>query len=190
MDIFTAIQGRRSSRKFRNSPVDRDMIDKLISAAAAAPSPANSQPWEFIVIRNSAVREKIYSEGIRCRQFLFEKSGWKWLNRYDLEFVRDVPLIIAVAGDPKKTGADMFMEGGNQAWIAACSAAIQNMLLAAHAMDLGTLWFTMFDKKNMREILGLQDGKDPLACIMIGRKESEEAPTPRKELKDLVRFID
>ncbi|OGQ02430.1 MAG: hypothetical protein A2026_09895 [Deltaproteobacteria bacterium RBG_19FT_COMBO_46_12] len=98
-------------------------------------------------------------------------------------------MIIVVIGDPKKTGVDMFMEEGSMGYQAACAAAIQNMHLAAHALGLSSLWFTLFDKKALREILGIVPEKTHLALICLGKPESLPAPTPRKDIKEKAIYI-
>ena len=189
MDLFDAIKGRRSCRNFLPDPIPEDTIEKILEAAIWAPSPLNSQPWEFVVITHQGMREKIFSEADRCRKWALEKSGWKWLGPYALEFLKSAPVLIAVIGDPKKTGVDMFMEEGNAAYQSACAAAIQNMHLATHAFGLGSLWFTLFDRKAMREILGIPSEKTPLALICLGRPSSPPSPIPRKEVKEKTTYI-
>ena len=103
MDLFTAMKERRSCRNFLPDPIDEATIEKILESATWAPSPLNSQPWEFIVVTNKEIKEKIFSEGERCRTWALEKSGWKWLGSYPLDFLRSSPVIIAVIGDPKKS---------------------------------------------------------------------------------------
>ena len=189
MDLFTVIKERRSCRIFLSEPVDEATIEKILEAAAWAPSPLNSQPWEFIVVTNKGVKEKIFSEGERCRKWALEKTGWKWLGSYPLDFLRSAPVIIAVIGDPKKSGVDMFMEEGPMGYQAACAAAIQNMHLAAHALGFSSLWFTLFDKKALREILNIAPEKTPLALICLGKPVSSPTPVPRKEVKEKTTYI-
>jgi len=189
MDVFTAIKERRSCRNFLPEPVNEDDIVKILEAAIWAPSPLNGQPWEFIVITNSDVKEKILTEGERCRDEAFEKSGWKWMKRYPVDFLRSAPVIIAVLGDPGKSGADMFLEGGGMAYQHACAAAVQNMHLAAHALGLGSLWYTLFDKKIMGDILGADPTKVPLALVCIGKPGADPLQTPRKDSKEKTAYL-
>jgi len=189
MDVFTAIKERRSCRNFLTDPVSDDAVEKILEAATWSPSPLNSQPWEFIVITNKEVKEKIHSESDRCRQWTLEKSGWKWLGGYKVDFIKSAPVIIAVIGDPKKTGADMFFEEGSVGYQHACAAAIQNIHLAAHALGFATLWFTLFDKKAIKEILGIDQGKMPIALVCLGKAGGEPAPAPRKDVKDKTTYI-
>ncbi|RLB05568.1 MAG: nitroreductase [Deltaproteobacteria bacterium] len=189
MDVFTAIKERRSCRNFSSEPVSEEALERILEAANWAPSPLNSQPWEFIVVTNKEVKAKIFSEAERCRKWVFEKSGWKWLEPYRVDFLQSAPVIVAVVGDPAKTGVDMFLEEGGVGYQHACAAAIQNMHLAAYALGLGSLWFTFFDKKALREILGIDPGKTPLALICIGKAKGELLSTPRKDVREKITYI-
>ena len=90
---------------------------------------------------------------------------------------------------PKKTGMDMFQEEGTIGYQHACAAAIQNMLLSAHALGLGSLWFTLFDKAPMRMILDIPEEKTPIALVCIGKPAGDVQPVPRKSLEKVVRYI-
>jgi 5,6-dimethylbenzimidazole synthase len=189
MDLFEAIKGRRSCRDYLTDPVPDSDLQEILGAGTYAPSPLNAQPWEFIVITSGAVKEKIFSEANRCRQWAMEKTGWKWLGKYNVDFLKTAPVIIAVIGDPEKTGVDMFQEEGRVGYHHACAAAIQNIHLASHALGYSTLWFTLFDKKIMREILGVPQEKMPLAIVCLGRAASEIPAVRRKDLNEKVRYI-
>ena len=189
MDVFTAIKERRSCRNFSSEPVSEDAIEKILEAASWAPSPLNAQPWEFIVVTKQETKEKFFAEAERCRKWGLEKSGWKWLGSYTVEFLQSAPVIIAVIGDPKKTGLDMFLEEGGVGYQHACAAAIQNINLAAHALGIGALWFTLFDKAAMRETLGIDPTKTPIALVCIGKTGGEPAQIPRKNVKEKTTYI-
>jgi len=182
MDVFTAMKERRSCRDFLPEPVSKDKIERILEAASWAPSPLNTQPWEFIVVTSEDVKKKIYSEAKRCIKWALEKSGWDWLGGYKADFLQSAPVVIAVIGDPKKTGVDMFLEEGGVGYQHACAAAIQNMHLAAYAIGLSSLWFTFFDKEPVREILGVSPEKIPIALICIGKSTGEIPQVPRKDI--------
>ncbi len=153
MDVFTAISGRRSCRKFHPEAVSDADIEKILEAGNWAPSPANQQPWEFVVITNTGIKEKIFSESEICKKKLFERSGWKWLEKFPIDFVKD-----------------------------------QNMMLAAHALGLGTLWFSLFEAAAVRQILSLDAGKDPVALLCIGKPVSSGA-TKRKDFREKTTYL-
>lgn len=189
MDLFEAIKGRRSCRNYLSEPIEDTLIESILEAGTWAPSPLNMQPWEFIVITSHDMKEKIYAEAERCRLWALEKSGWKWLDSYYVDFLKKAPVIIAVVGEKKKTGVDMFMEEGMEGYQAGCAAAIQNIHLAAHSFGLGSLWFTLFDKKYLRGILEIGDEKTPVALVLIGKPGAPPTAMPRKGVKDKVRYI-
>jgi len=189
MDIFKAIKERRSCRNFLPESINEEVIEKILEAATWAPSPLNTQPWEFVVVTNKEMKQKIFAEADRCKKWGVEKSGWKWLEKYQLNFLKTAPVIVAVVGDPKKSGLDTFQEEGGVGYQHACAAAIQNMNLAAHALGLGSLWFTMFDKKPMRKLLSVAPEKTPLGLVCIGKTDGESPRTPRKDVKEKTTFI-
>ncbi len=191
MDVLKAIRERRSCRRFLPEALDEGLIDQILDAGNWAPSPANQQPWEFVVIRSAAVKEQIYEEGLQCKRKLLERSGWKWLDTYHIDFIKEAPVIIAVIGDPEMSGADKFLdEGAGRGYLEACSAVVQNMMLAAHALGLGSLWFTLFEAASIRRILGLAPGKDPVALVCLGKAEGGPAPAKRKNYRDKTRYKD
>ncbi|WP_319405454.1 nitroreductase family protein [uncultured Desulfosarcina sp.] len=190
MDLFSAIETRTSCRQFLPEAVDRETIDRILAAGVRAPSPLNSQPWQFIVIRAPAIRQAIHAEAQRCIAWAIEQSGWKWLSKYKTDFLLQAPVLVAVVGDPKKTGMDMFQEEGTVGYQLACAAAIQNMLLAAHALNLGSLFFTLFDKNQLRRILDIPKEKTPLALVCIGKPKDPQNPAPRKDSKEKTVYLD
>jgi 5,6-dimethylbenzimidazole synthase len=189
MDVFTAIKERRSCRRFLPDAVGEENIEKILEAGNWAPSPANQQPWEFIIITSDDIKGKVFSESEICKRKLFERSGWKWLENFSIEFVKEAPVIIAVLGDPQKSGADVFLdEGRGRGYLEACSAVVQNMMLAACALGLGSLWFTLFEAEAVRRILGLDAGRDPVALLCIG-KPATRGTSKRKDFREKTRYL-
>jgi len=189
MDVFEAIMGRRSCRHFQPEPPGDADIEKILEAGNWAPSPANQQPWEFVVITSPGIKERIFAESELCKKKLFERSGWKWLEKYPVDFLKEAPVLIALVGDPKKSGADMFLdEGAGRGYLEGCSAAVQNMMLAAHALGLGTLWFSLYEAGPVRQILGLDPGKDPVALLCVGRPASAAA-SKRKDFREKTTYL-
>lgn len=189
MDTFTALKTRRSCREFSPEAVAPEKIERILEAATWAPSPLNTQPWKFIVITSQAKKDQIFSEAERCKTWAIEKSGWKWLNAYGLDFLKQAPVIIAVVGDPQKTGVDMFQAEGSVGYMLACAAAVQNMLLAAHDLDLGSLWFTFFDRGELRKILDIPAEKTPVSIVCVGSPAQPPAAAPRKPVAKLTTYM-
>ncbi len=190
MELFTAIQTRQSFRDFLGDAIEKEVIEKIIDAGIMAPSPLNSQPWNFIVIKSPIVKEHLFEDAQKCKANAIEISGWKWLEKYSVKFLKTAPVIIVVTGDKTKSGVDQFHEDGPVAYQHACAAAIQNMLLAAHALGIGSVWFTLFDKKSVKALLNIDDNEVPLAFVCLGKPAVQAAKTPRKPLAKKTIFME
>jgi 5,6-dimethylbenzimidazole synthase len=189
MDIFIAMKERRSCRDFLPEPIGMDKIEKILEAASWAPSPLNLQPWEFIVVTNDDVKSKLLLEAERCIKWAFDRSGWDWLKTYQADFLQSAPVVIAVVGDPRKSGVDIFLEEGGVGYQHACAAAIQNMNLATYGLGLSSLWFTFFEKEPVREVLGIDLDKTPVALVCIGKPHGNIPQVPRNDVMKKTSFI-
>ena len=147
MDAMEAILSRRSIRKYTAEPVPEPQIKELLEAAMSAPSAANQQDWQFVVINE--------------RQILDEVPK---LHPYS-QMLREAPLAILVCGDE-------HLETNKGYWIQDCSAATQNLLIAAHAIGLGAVWLGIYPREDrvaaLRELLGIPEHVIPLSLISIG----------------------
>ena len=190
MDLFAAIHTRTSCRHFLPDALDKPTIEQILAAGVRAPSPLNAQPWQFFVITSDEKKQAISDEAGRCRAWAVEQSGWKWLSTYKMDFLLQAPVLIAVVGDPKKSGMDGFQEDGPVGYQLACAAAVQNMLLAAHALGLGSLFFTLFDKNRLRRILDISEEKTPVALVCIGKPGEPHKAVPRKDVAEKTVYID
>ena len=114
MDAYETILTRRSIRRYTNQDVSEEMVEKLLRAGMAAPSAGNQQPWHFLVIRDRDTLVKITEVHPHSKMLL------------------TAPLAILVAGDEK-----LQIHPGY--WLEDCSAATENILLAAHALGLGAV---------------------------------------------------
>lgn len=205
MDLLNAIQSRRSCRNFDGRPVEPEKINIILEAARWAPSPANSQPWEFIVVTDKAAIMRLYelSEEAK-RNGVMELRGFSYIRplpenvtvedkpaaiRYSLKFLKDVPVVIGVVGIPAPTIKQGVVEKTRDSYKYACAAAIQNMLLAAEDQGLGSLWFTMYDPALVSGFLQVDRAKHLLALVCIGYPAGKPSPRDRIALKQKVRWL-
>jgi len=145
---FQAILRRRSIRKYTDQPVEPQVIELLLKAGMAAPSAMNCKPWEFVVV----------TEADRLAQF---RSRLVFGNR-------NAPAAIVVCGNPglsSNPAARLF-------WVQDCSAAAENILIAAAGLGLGTVWIGVHPVANfvkiVREIVSLPKKVTPLCIIYVG----------------------
>lgn len=147
MSALKAIATRKSVRKFDFSkPIDSGTIEKLLRSAMCAPTAMNKQPWAFVVVQDEATLAKLFETHPHAR-----KS----------------PLVICVCG------TDNGLDGAaKDYWVQDCSAATENLLLAAHAMGLGAVWCGVYPIPEridgVREVLSISSGAIPFNLICIG----------------------
>ncbi|MHA1168123.1 MAG: nitroreductase family protein [Candidatus Hodarchaeales archaeon] len=160
MDAIEALLTRRSIRKFREGTVTEDNVKEILKSAMHAPSAGNQQPWQFVVINDRKILERIPS-----------------VHPYS-KMVRQASLAILVCGDKR-------LEKHEGYWIQDCSAATQNLLLAVHALGLGGVWLGIYPRKDrvsgMKKLLNLPDEVTPLSLIPIG--------IPGEEKQDVNRYL-
>jgi len=157
-EVIDFIFQRRSIRNYSDQTVEPEKIELLLKAAMAAPSAANSQPWEFVVVTENEIMDRLRE------RLLF--------GRYN------APVAIAVCGSPKVASNP----AGKKFWIQDCSAAIENILIAAVGLGLGTVWIGVYPieptERSVRQVLNIPEDVTPLGIIYVGYPaETKEART-------------
>lgn len=158
MDALEAIHGRRSIRRYTAQAVPEDVIETLLRAAMAAPSAGNQQPWHFVVLDDRQTLEAIPQ-----------------YHPYSA-MLKEAPLAIVICGDER-------LEKHKGYWVQDCSAATQNLLLAAHAQGLGAVWLGVYPVMERvaktQELLGLPPQVIPLAIVSVGYPAEQKGPADR-----------
>jgi nitroreductase len=164
MDTLEAIHTRRSIRKFKDKPIPRELITELLRAAMSAPSAVNAQTWIFIVIDDRKLLDEIPTYSPYA------------------SMCREAPLAVLICGDTSLEKAPGF-------WVQDCSAATQNLLLAAHAVGLGAVWTGVYPVKDrvegFRKAFGLPDNVIPLAFVPIGYPDQHPGSQDRFDRKKI-----
>ena len=182
MEFKTLVKERRSCRAFESSPVSEEQLTAIIEAGQWAPNPLNLQPWEFITIRDQALKARIKRAAEEARQMVMDKGGPKWAAKYSAGFLEEASVLVVVLYDPSKGGLGSFF-GQTEGAISATSACVQNMLLAAADEGLGTLWFTWFEPETLKSILNIPDNLEIAGVIPIGEPKGSVEVPPRKAPK-------
>ena len=159
--VLANIASRKSVRSYTEEAVSDAEIETLLRAAMAAPSAMNVQPWSFVVVNG---RESLDA--------LSEKLPYA-------KMLTTAPLAIVVCGDAVIEGRD-GNKSENGSWMLDCSAATENLLLAAEAMGLGAVWTGAYPVPDrvaaVKEALGLPEEVMPLNVIAIGHPAGEDQP--------------
>jgi len=166
------IKARTSIRSFTGEKLSEEQINTLLDAAMAAPTAANVQPWRFVVLTDEEMKAGLY-----------ERERHK-------EMVTKAGAVIIVCGEtvrmsrPHGADADAKPEPRpNNYWYEDCSAATENLLLAATALDLGAVWLSCYPNENsverIKNYLGLPETVVPLAIVPVGYPA--ENPEPKQK---------
>lgn len=166
--MLDVIYQRRSIRKFKEDPVSDEIIRELLKCAMAAPSARNMCPWDFYVINNKETQAELRTV---TRNFNYESS-----------------VMIVVCGNKQKS----LTQNNNDFWIQDCSAAVENILLAATSLHIGSLWCGIYPVpervEKVRTILGVDNTIVPLALVHLGYADEEKEPRTRYS-EDCVHYI-
>jgi len=179
MEVFEAIRTRRSVRRFLDKPVEEDKLQKILDAVRMAPSWANRQCWRFVVVKDAAMREKI-SELSYVESF-FAPLGYK--ANPSKKGVAEAPVVIVACADPEQSGVIW----SQYYYLTDIGIASQNLMLAAHALGLGSVFVGVFDEEKLKELLSIPPNIRVVGVFPVGypREEKKEGP-PRKPLSELV----
>lgn len=147
MDALKAIKTRRSIREYSSEKVDESHILEILEAAMCAPSAGNQQPWHFVVVDDRKILDEIHE-----------------VHPYS-SMLKQVSVAVVVCGDTKAEKFKGF-------WVQDCSAAVENMLIAANAKGLGAVWLGVYPReervKGIQRILSLPEYVIPLAVVPLG----------------------
>lgn len=162
-NAIETIMTRTSIRSFTDRAVSSDTIEMLLRAGMAAPTAVNKQPWHFVVVNDRAKLDELGGNG---------RQSDMW---------HESTLAIVVCGNMEKA-----LEGpGQDFWVQDCSAATENILLAAHALGLGAVWTGCYPIEervaNVSQVLNLPEHIIPLCVIVMGYPN--ESPTPKDKWK-------
>ena len=179
MEFKKLVRSRRSCRSFHPTAVTEEQIEQIVNAGQWAPSPMNLQPWEFIVVVDSEMKKRLRQVGEQARKQVVDGGGPGWTKKYGMDFIEQAPVVIVVVCDPRKGGLGGYFGQTLGAMQSTC-ACIQNMMLAAADLGLGSLWFTFFDPEAVRGVLGVPVDKEVVAILPMGRPDKMPEAPPRK----------
>ncbi|MFH1639099.1 MAG: nitroreductase family protein [Chloroflexota bacterium] len=176
MDVLEAIRSRRSIRAYRSTPVDEKTLTAVLEAARQAPSWANSQTWRFIVIRDDSIKAGLAGAAI--------KSTNRGFNA-----VKQAPVVIVCCSEQNRAGCrdgQPVTDKGGYWFMFDAALALENLVLAAQSLGLGTLYIGGFDAQKAAGFLGVPPGYAVVAIVPLGYPDEQPEAKPRKELAEIV----
>jgi len=166
MEFSDLVEKRYSVRAYKPDPVEEDKLQQVLETARLAPTAANRQPFQLIVIHTVGREEEL-----KCI--------------YGREWFVQAPLVICACGMPDRNWVRCDGKNYNDVDVA---IVMDHLILSAANLGLGTCWIGAFDPDAAREVLGLPDGVEPIAFTPLGYPADQSRPKKRKALSELVRY--
>jgi nitroreductase len=191
MDTLEAIAQRRSIRRFKDTPVPDEIIEQILRAGTQAPSGKNRQPWRFYVVRGDKVSEMvdIIVEGISE----VESRGWDTgSSKWTVRVMERAPVTVFVFNpfveyrQAVDTAKDVIE---NSVDVQSAGAAIQNMLLAAQALGIGSLWICDVFYAYEELCAWLNETHQMIAAVSFGYADEQPNARPRKPVSEVTQWL-
>ncbi|MGC3859020.1 5,6-dimethylbenzimidazole synthase [Micromonospora chersina] len=173
MDLYDVIHRRRDVRaEFTGEPVPDDVLDRILTAAHAAPSVGNSQPWDFVLVRDPGTRRRFHAH-VQAERDTFaatlDGDAAERFARIKIDGVLESTLSVVVTYDPQRGGpAVLGRHAIADAGLYSVCLAIQNLWLAATAEGLGVGWVSFYREPFLADLLGIPTGIRPVAWLCVG----------------------
>ena len=182
MDVFEAIKTRRSIRKYKPDPITDADLQKVLEAAHWAPSWANTQCWRFVVVRNPDIKKQVAGTLMKVQ------LGDDWLKNVAADAIVQAPVLIVACAQKGIAGynRDGTPVTDKDDWLLFDVAlSIQNLILAARALGMGTVIVGAFDAEKVTGILDVPDGYSVVTMTPLGYPDHTGQAPPRKALTDI-----
>ncbi|MEU4476896.1 5,6-dimethylbenzimidazole synthase [Micromonospora sp. NPDC023966] len=173
MDLYDVIHRRRDVRaEFTGEPVPDDALERILTAAHAAPSVGNSQPWDFVLVRDPETRRRFHAH-VQVERDTFaatlDGAAAERFARIKIDGVLESTLSVVVTYDPQRGGpAVLGRHAIADAGLYSVCLAIQNLWLAATAEGLGVGWVSFYREPFLAGLLGIPPGIRPVAWLCVG----------------------
>jgi nitroreductase len=184
MDVFEAIKNRRSIRHYKTDPVDDKTVQAVLEAAHWAPSWGNIQCWRFIVVRDPQIKSEIADTLMKT------KIDNEWVENAAAKAINQAPVLVVLCAEKGKAGCRAdgtpVTNKGDYWFMFDVALAMENLVLAAHALGLGTVIVGGFDAGKTAQILGVPDGYSVVTMTPLGVPHHKGQVSPRKQLSEVL----
>ena len=168
MGFLELVSNRYSVRAYKPDPVEEDKLQQVLEAARLAPTAANRQSFQLVVIRTAERKEALQ-------------------RIYGRDWFVEAPIVICACGIPAQNWVRKDGKNYNDVDVA---IVMDHLILAAADLGLGTCWIGAFDPEAARKVLELPEGVEPVVFTPLGYPADQLRPKQRKDLSDLVRYMD
>jgi len=167
MDVFEVMRGRRSVRAYTREEVSDEELKKVLEAGRCAPSAGNVQPWKLVIVRDEATKRRLVMDAL------------------GQDFISEASVVVVVCVDLRRASLAYGDRGEKLYCLQDAAAFIQNMLLAAYALGLGTCWVGAFREEAVRKTLSIPTECRPVAIVPIGHPTEKPFFRSKRSLKEI-----
>ncbi len=164
MNVYEAIEKRRSIRAYKDQPVEQEKLDRIFEAVRKAPSASNRQEWRFVVVRDAGLRQELMRAASQQ------------------SFVATAPVVIACCAETD----GHVMKCGQPCYPIDVAIAMDHLTLAAVEEGLGTCWIGSFNEAEVKAILGIPEKIRVVELLTLGYPDAMPSPRTRKSLEEIV----
>jgi nitroreductase len=168
MDLLEIIKNRRSIRKFKKQDVTQDITEKLLEAARWAPSAGNVQPWAFVVASTQKMKQSLSTAAFGQKD------------------VEEASIVFVVCADEKLAEQSYGARGKSLFCLQDTAAAVQNILLTAYSLGLGSCWVGAFKEDEVRQVIKAPKEMRPIALIPVGYPNEAPAARSRRPISEIM----
>lgn len=168
MGVLEIITNRRSIRTYKKHELTQATIEKLLEAARWAPSAGNVQPWEFVVVGSQEMKQQLSAAA------------------YGQKDIEEASIVFVVCADEKRAEDSYGLRGKTLYCIQDTAAAIQNILLEAHSLGLGSCWIGAFKEDEIKKVINAPPHIKPVALIPIGYPNESPPPRDRRPVSEIM----
>lgn len=188
METLDAIYGRRSIRSFKTDPVNKELVEKVIEAAVKAPSAMNAQPWRFVILEGEKKAEFIETFRKSLSRQIKKPGASVWRT---VDCMEKAPVLILVFNAKSRANGAvrLFSSVLDILHVQSIGAAIENMILAAHDLGLGTLWIgnVFYATRKVCRYAGKRE--QLIAAVSLGYADEAPQARPRKSLNEVTEWL-
>ena len=171
MTVLDVIKARGSIRKYKDKPIPKSDLLKILEAARLAQSAANRQPWQFIVVADKKTKEKLMDIA-------------HWPDRPPQSHVGQAAAVIICLGEPKTCRPVGPFEG----YLIDLPIAIENMALTAWDLGIGSCWIGAFPEDKVKSLLGVPEDLRVVSLFLLGYQDEEPRSKVRKSLEEIIHY--
>ena len=199
-EVLEAIRQRRSIRRYTDEPVSREQLETILQAGRFAPSAENRQPWRFIIITD---RNAIAQLSTKIKEGIRRLLRYRFIAQLWLKELRDRDILKLLYGAGYVKQDIIFFDAPAVIFIVttdllfndeSCACAAQNMMLAAHALGLGSCWIGFASvlglKKTVLQDIGIPEDYHIAATLIFGHPQGSLQPPMRNPMADVINWID